>query len=189
MSDTLRGILLFLIETLFDIYLFILVIRVILSWVGTDYYHPLTQFIVKCTNFIIKPLRQYIPNYRDIELSSLLVMVVLETVKYILLGLITFGFPNILGLMILVLTDILKLFIMTFFYAIFLQAIISWVQPGSPANLVLQKFTAPVLRPFQRIIPPISGFDISPIPALIILQLINFVVISRLMAVGLDIAF
>lgn len=189
MSDTLRGTLLFLIETLFDIYLFVLIIRIILSWVNADYYHPLTQFIVKCTNFLIKPLRNIIPNYRDIELSTLLVVLILETIKYILLGLVSFGFPNIFGLIILVLADTCKLFILTFFYAIFLQAIISWVQPGSPANFILQKFTTPVLRPFQRFIPPIHGFDISPIPALIILQLINFVVISQLMAWGLDIAF
>ncbi len=189
MSDTLRGILLFLIETLFDIYIFVLIIRIILSWVNADYHHPLTQFVVKCTNFLIKPLRNMIPNYRDIEVSSLVVIMILETIKYILLGLVSFGFPNIFGLIILVLTDMLKMFILTFFYAILLQAIISWVYPGSPANVVLQKFTAPVLRPFQRLIPLIHGFDISPIPALIILQLINFVVIGQFMALGLDIAF
>lgn len=189
MSDTMRGTLLFLIETLFNIYLFVLIIRVILSWVNADYYHPVTQFIVKCTNFLIKPLRNYIPNYRDIELSTLLAIFVLEVIKFLLLAFLTFGMPNIFGLIILVLGDMLKLFVLTFFYALLLQFIISWVQPNSPANLVLQKFNAPVLAPFQRIIPIIQGFDFSFIPAMIILQLINFVVISRIMALGLGIAF
>ncbi|MFZ2314819.1 MAG: YggT family protein [Gammaproteobacteria bacterium] len=189
MSDTIRNALLFLINTIFDIYLFILVLRVILAWVGADYFTPIVQFIVKMTDFLVKPLRRYIPNYRSIEFSTIVVILVLEMIKFFIVGLLTFGLANIIGLIIMAFSDFLKLVLMAFFYAILFQAILSWVQPTSPMNRVLVQFTAPILRPFQRICPTINGFDISPIPALIVLQLLIMIVVTPLMALGMGVAF
>ena len=81
--------------------------------------------------------------------------------------------PSILFLLSLAFIASIRLLLQTFFYAILLQAIISWFQPGrTPATEVLYHLTSPILIPLQRIIPPISGFDITPIPALLLLQLL-----------------
>ncbi len=189
MSDTLRATLLFFISTVFDLYLFILIIRIILAWVDSDYYNPITQFVVKFTSFLVKPLRHYLPNYRGLEVSTLLIILLVEMIKFMLIALLSFGFPNIFGLIILALGDALKLFIQTFFYSILLQAILSWVQPGSSISQDLNRFTSPILRPLQRLIPPIGGFDISPIPALILLQLLIIIVVNPMLAYGLGLAF
>lgn len=189
MAGTLNNAFLFLVNTLFNVYLFILCIRLILAWVGADYHEPLTQFIVRFTNFIVKPLRRYVPNFRDLETSTLILILAIEAIKFFFLAILSFGLPNIFGLLIFAFADTLRLFITTFFYAILLQAIISWIQPQSPINYVLTKFCSPVLRPLQRIIPPINGFDITPIPAFIILQLLIIVLVDPLIAIGWKFAF
>lgn len=189
MSEALRAALLFLVTTVFNLYLFMLIIRVILVWIGANYYEPVTQFIVKVTDFIVKPLRNLIPNYRGIEFSSLVIILALEIIKFLIISLLSFGFPNIFGLIILAIADSIKLLLEAFFYAILLQAILTWIQPGAPINYLLARFTAPIMNPIRRVIPPIAGVDISPIPALIILQLLIILIVNSLMGIGLGVAF
>jgi YggT family protein len=185
MSVTLRQALTFLVDTIFDIYAFILIIRLILAFVQADYYHPLTQFVVKASSFIIKPLRRFIPNWHDIEFSTLVVIFILECIKYAIIAFLLTPYHHIVGIPILAIANMLKLIINTFFYGILLQAILSWVQPQSPANQLLLQFNSPIMRPLQRIIPPIGGIDISAIPALIILQLLLVVVVQPMTFFGL----
>ena len=76
-------------------------------------------------------------------------------------------------------------------WAIIISAILSWLVAFDVINLrnrfvynvahVLEAVTRPVLRPFQRIIPPLGGVDISPIVVLLILQGIR-AVLPKLMA-------
>jgi YggT family protein len=184
----LQGGLAFLITTLFDLYLFLLIIRVMLAFAGANYYDPITQFVVRCTDFIIKPLRRVIPNYRGIEISTVLLIFVLDFLKYALLAVLSIGMISTLGLLIIAAADTLKLFLQTYFYAIILQAILSWVQPSSPVNSLLYRVTAPIMRPIQRLVPTVGGVDISPIPAMILLQLTIIMVVNPLMAVGLGVS-
>jgi len=64
--------------------------------------------------------------------------------------------------------------------AIIVSAILSWLVAFDVINLrnafvanlahFLDAVTRPVLRPFQRIIPPLGGVDITPIIVLLIIQ-------------------
>jgi YggT family protein len=75
-------------------------------------------------------------------------------------------------------TDLVSMMIDVFFYAILVQALISWINPQShnPINQVLASVTAPVLRPVQKFIPPLGGMDISPIFAMIGLKVIEMLI-------------
>jgi YggT family protein len=65
-------------------------------------------------------------------------------------------------------------------WAIIISAILSWLVAFDVINLrnrfvysiahFLDAVTRPVLRPFQRIIPPLGGVDITPILALLVIQ-------------------
>lgn len=189
MSDTMRAAALFLINTLFNLYLFILIIRLILVWVRTDYFNPVTQFIVKLTDFIIKPLRRVIPNIKSLETATLTLVFVLEMIKYFFLTWMSIGYPAWAGLPVLAIADILALIIQTFTYAIIVQAILSFVQPMSPIMYILARFTSPIMQPLERVIPLVGGINITPIPALLILQLLNIILVSPLMAMGQSLAF
>ena len=62
----------------------------------------------------------------------------------------------------------------TYFYAIFLYALLSLIAPGgySPLQSVLATICEPVLRPFRRLIPAVAGIDLSPLWAGIAIQAI-----------------
>ena len=65
-------------------------------------------------------------------------------------------------------------------WAIILNAVLSWLVAFDVVNLrnrfvhqfahFLDAVTRPILRPFQRIIPPLGGVDITPVIALLVLQ-------------------
>ena len=56
--------------------------------------------------------------------------------------------------------------------AIVLHAVLSWVNPHSPAAPLLDSLTRPLLRPLRRLVPPIANVDLSPLLALIGCQLL-----------------
>lgn len=171
MPGSLNNALLFLINTLFDLYLFILCARFILAWSRADYFNPITRIIIQMTQPIIAPLRRIIPNMGRMEFSTLVFIIFLEIVKIFLLIWLMIGSASLLAILLAALENTIKLFLNTFFYAIIVFVIMSWVSPGpSPLRQVLTQLSSPILRPCQRFIPPIGGLDISPIFALIVLQ-------------------
>lgn len=180
----------FLINALFDLLIFVFLIRIILVAIRADYFNPLSQIIIKFTKPIITPLRRVIPNIKRIELASIFVVILLECLKFCLLGLVLTGLPNTLGLIMLAVADALRALVNLFFYAIIVQALMSWVNQGySPAANLLAKITGPVVNPFRRIIPPIGGIDISPIPAMLMLQLIIILFITPMLSLGWNMAY
>lgn len=188
MSGTSLNAILFLISCIFDFYILILIMRLVLAWVGADYHNPVTQFVVKMTSFFIKPMKKILPDIRGIETSTLVAIILVEVCKFFFITVLSFGLPNIFGLFILAIGDFLQLLIWALSIALILQVILSWVQPGSHVHQTLDKFTSPLMRPFQRVLPPVAGIDISPIPALIILQLLIIVLVNPMKGVGLGMA-
>lgn len=173
MSGSLTNAGLFLVNTLFDLYLFILCIRLLLAWVRADYFNPMTHFVIKLTEPVITPLRRIVANRGNLEMSTLSFILFLEIIKFLLISLFFDSMPDFTTLLLLAISSTLKLILSTFFYAILLQAILSWIQPGySPITQILAQLSSPILRPLQRLVPPVAGFDITAIPALIILQLL-----------------
>jgi YggT family protein len=68
-------------------------------------------------------------------------------------------------------------------FIILIRVLLSWVNinPYHPAIRILYQITDPVLQPLRRIIPPIGGtIDISPVVALIILEITHRIVVSIL---------
>lgn len=189
MPENIRNALIFLINTIFDLYLIILILRLVLSYVGANYFDPIVQFVTKCTDFIVKPLRRLLPNVGRVEIASLLLVLLLELIKFYLLFLLNGFLANVLGLLLLSFADTIKLILNIFSYGILLFVIMSWVQPMSPVNRTLYQIVSPILNPIRKIIPNLGGFDISPIPALLILQLLNIILVSPLIQWGQQIAF
>ncbi|MBS0288905.1 MAG: YggT family protein [Proteobacteria bacterium] len=177
----------FLIQSLFDLYLIVLLLRFLLQYLRVDYYNPFTQFIVKATSPLIVPLRRIVPGFWGIDFATLLAIVMLTFVKVTLVMLISMHkFPSPLGLILWSLGDIFSLTINLFFYAVLISVILSWVAPlsHSPISPILFRLTEPLMRPVRKMIPPIAGFDITPIPVLIGLQLLKILIADPLTQTG-----
>lgn len=58
---------------------------------------------------------------------------------------------------------------------IVIRVIMSWVrpEPGGALGRFLFDVTDPLLRPFQKILPPLAGLDFSPILALVVIQILQ----------------
>jgi YggT family protein len=189
MFDTTQGFVLYLIVTIVDLYLFVLAIRFVLAWERANYFNPVTQFIIKLTQPIVAPVRKLIPTQAGIEFSTLAWLIVISAIKFFIILSFSTSLPNGLGILILAIADILKTFAKLIFYAIFLQAILSWFQPtNTPALQVLNQITQPILRPLRRFIPPVSMLDLTAFFALILLQIVDIFILSGLTNFGYQIA-
>jgi YggT family protein len=72
-------------------------------------------------------------------------------------------------------------------FAVFINAILSWIVMVSPRNRfvislyqVFRQITDPILAPLRRIIPLIGMMDITPIVAIVILQIVSQVLAAYL---------
>lgn len=180
----------FLINALFEAAILLFLFRFLLQAVEVDFYNPLTQFVVKFTKPVLKPL-SFIPTINRWNLAALLIMLLLESINIIINVEVEKGFmPFIPGILLWALGDLLYYFVHMFFYAIFAMAILSWLKPtgGNALMEVLYKITMPLMRPVRRIMPPIGGVDLTPIPVLIGLKFFSILLIEPVIATGMRLA-
>lgn len=72
------------------------------------------------------------------------------------------------------------------FWAILIRAVLSWVQPD-PRNPIVQfldRVTGPILYPLQRIIPPLGGIDLSPLVAMLLIELLKGLLVNAILNLG-----
>ena len=72
--------LILVIQTLGSLYLLIVLLRFILQLVRADFYNPLSQFIVKATHPLLRPMRRVIPSMGSLDLSSLVLAIIVQMV-------------------------------------------------------------------------------------------------------------
>ena len=72
--------------------------------------------------------------------------------------------------------DTLSLIVSLFTGLLIIQAVLSWMQTSSPVQHVLNQLTDPLLKPIRRLIPLVGGIDLSPLVALLLLQVLAMVI-------------
>ena len=170
----------FLIETLFGLYILIVMLRFLLQWARADFYNPISQFIVKATQAPLAPLRRVVPTVANLDLAAALFMFALKFVElWLITGLLGMS-PQIGGVAMMSIAELFGLLVNVFIFSILIQVIISWVNPGmhNPVMGLLHTLNEPLLAPARRIIPPISGLDLSPIVVIIFLQLVSMLAVA-----------
>ena len=162
---------LFLINTFFDLYLMVVLLRLWLQWARADFYNPFSQFVTKATNPFLIPLRRVIPGWGGFDFASLVLAFLVAGLKLCLVYfIVTGGFPA----MSIAVNSIVTVFKEAFnliFWVLVIRAILSWVSQGqNPIEAVMHQLSEPMLAPIRRIIPPMGGLDLSIIVLLIGLQ-------------------
>lgn len=174
----------FLVQTLFGLYITVVVIRFLLQWARADFYNPISQFVVKVTSPVLRPLRQLIPGYGGMDLASLLLAWLLKAVELALLAMLLGLGRSPLAALGWAVPGLIELVINIFLFAVLIRVILSWVNPDpyNPAVELLKRLTDPVMRPAQRLLPPIGGIDLSPMLVMIGLVLLQMLLIPPLKA-------
>ncbi len=174
----------FLVQTLFGLYITVVVIRFLLQWARADFYNPISQFVVKVTSPVLRPLRQLIPGYGGMDLASLCLAWLLKAVELALLAMLLGLDRSPLAALGWAVPGLIELVINIFLFAVLIRVILSWVNPDpyNPAVALLERLTDPVMRPAQRLVPPIGGIDLSPMLVMIGLVLLQMLLIPPLKA-------
>ena len=87
--DVLWSALYQIISLFFQIYIFIVIARALVSWVNPDPYNPIVRFLFNATEPILSRMRRYLPlQIGGIDLSPIALLVALSVVEQILLRLI-----------------------------------------------------------------------------------------------------
>jgi len=172
----------FIIDSLFSLYILAVLLRFLLQWCGADFYNPISQFLVKATHPPLKLLRRFVPSIGKIDTSSLVLVLALQMLADFSILLLKGVAISIGALTILSLTQLVSLLINIFIYAVFARAILSWLNPGTfnSASSILHSLTEPLLDTCRKFIPDMGGIDLSPLAALMLLQLAKMVILPPL---------
>jgi YggT family protein len=177
----------FLIDTLFGMYVILVLLRFLLQLTHADFYNPFSQFVVRVTNGPLLPLRRLIPGFFGIDFASAALLIMLEALKITLMALVERVVPHFTGILILSLADLIQLTLYVLIAAIFVRVLMGWVSPYGehPFTDLAIHLTEPFMRPARRLLPLISGIDLSPVLVVIGLELIAILVVQPLHHLGL----
>ena len=167
--------LIFIVDTLLSLALFVVLARLLLQWARADFRNPIAQAIVRLTNPLILPLRRVLPPIGKVDTASVVAVILVAIIKRgILFALTAYGTPSLEVWVQAIVVELVTAVLRTYFYAILLYALLSLIAPGgySPLQSVLASICEPILRPFRRLIPPIAGIDLSPLWVVIAIQAI-----------------
>lgn len=178
MPPNVTSAIVFVINALTSLYLLVLLLRFWLPWLQADFRNPLAQGILRLTSPLVIPVRRIVPPFGRLDTATILVAFIIQYIAVLLMLLIIGQTPGIVPIALTAVVKLVVLSINLFVYAIFIRIILSWISPGAynPATAIITTLTEPVLRPFQRLIPPMGGFDISPIFAIILLLAATIIV-------------
>ncbi len=177
----------YLLDTVFTLFILMVLLRFLLQMARADFYNPVCQFLVKATNPLLRPLRRVIPGMWGIDLASVLLMVALQMLAIWLMQLTGGRSMALGGLLLLSVSELLALALNVLLVTLIVQAIISWINPGAynPLVSILYSINEPLLRPVRRLLPDTGGIDFSPLVVLLLIQLAKMLVVAPLRDAGL----
>lgn len=170
--------LLFLLDVLASFFSFALLLRFFMQAFRVSFNNRLATFVVELTNWLVRPLRRLLPGFWGLDLASLLPACLLQVAfAFVLLSLrspwpLSADADLLLFALWRGVLATVRLSLYLFIGALLVQAVLSWVNPYSPLSQPLAQFTQPVLRPIQRLVPPIGAVDLSPLIAIVLAQLV-----------------
>lgn len=187
LADVLR----FLLDTGFDLLASAFFLRFWMQWARAPFNSPLAQAVLRITRFAVHPLRRVLPGFGGLDWASLLAMLLTLCLSETLIRLVQ-GFPFLVAgadilprLALLGLAASLEVAVYVLMGLVIVQAVLSWVNPYSPHAPMIYGLTAPLLTPLRRIVPPISGIDLTPLAALVLLQLLLIAPVNLLRGAAL----
>ena len=178
-------ILSFLLESFFFVLIAAALLRAWMNWTRVNMRAQPGIFVMAVTDWLVKPLRRALPKavaQSKIDWASLLAALVFAF-AYGLIWLVLFTFVlgglglaaiapvMLLSLLGLAFKMLLRVALQTMMILVIGFAILSWVQPGSPAYGLLGRLTEPLLAPFRRFVPSVGGIDLSALVLIIVLQI------------------
>ncbi|GGP85248.1 YggT family protein [Shewanella ulleungensis] len=164
----------FLINTVFDLYLMVVILRFWLQLAKADFYNPFSQFVVKATQPIVAPMRRVLPSIGSIDTSSILLALIVVILKMLVLTFIAGAGFDILTILLFSVVSVLKNAGVLLFWMLLIRAILSWFNQGyNPVVMIMTQLTEPILAPVRKILPSLGGLDLSVLVVFIAMNFLN----------------
>lgn len=176
---------LFLLQFLTGLVIFALMLRFLMRATHVDWRHPIVNFIAKITNPLCAPVNKVLTIRGRWDWSAIITALILQALVVVAIGWLvgkSFG-PALIAISSV--TEIANQLLDMAFWLIVINIVLSWLSPGyNPNTAIFIQMTQPILAPFQRLIPPIGGFDLSPIVAILTIKLLQIVVVGSIAQLG-----
>lgn len=161
----------------------VFLLRFFLQLTRADYTNPVAVAIARFTNPVVLPLRRVIPGWGGMDIASLVGAFVAQALVLVLLGVLRSGLgagamPSLKWLAIRTPFELVLMAIQLYTIMVFIRILLSWIDRGgyNPISSMLVSLTEPLLRPARKLLPPIGGFDLSPILVLVGLSVLSIFV-------------
>jgi YggT family protein len=178
----------FLIETAFDCFITLLIVRLLVQKMQMSDYNPIFRLIKKITDPVVLPTRRIVPKLRGIDMAIVAWILILGVVKSVLIFRLQWAlFPHVIGLSMVTMGQIATQWFDIYFFAILIRIMMSWISPlqRGPFAEVVFLIAEPVLHPFRRFVPSWGGIDFSPMAALLAMKLITILLFAPAIAWGM----
>ena len=176
----------FLVQTVFGLYLTMVIVRFMLQLAKADFYNPIAQTVVKLTQPLVAALQKGMPRTGRFSLATLILAILVQLLLLSVLTLIhpSIPMPNPLNLVVWSLLGLASQVLDLLFFAILASIVLSWLAPQTkhPGAYLLHQLTEPVMSPARRMLPNLGGLDFSPILVFIIINLVDMLVIQNLVS-------
>jgi len=164
------------------VYMWLVIIRAVISWVNPHPRNPIVQFLARVTDPVLDQVRRILPwRFGGIDFSPILLILVIiflnDFVVFSLKGLAR-GMPasGVLPIFIISLVRLIQGLLFALMIIVIARAVISWISPDpyNPIVRFVYGVTEPFLYPLRRLLPLIvGGFDLSPLILLVLIYLAN----------------
>ncbi|MCE8036555.1 YggT family protein [Halomonas sp. MCCC 1A11062] len=175
---------LLLVNTLINIYLFLMMLRFLLQASQADYYNPISQSVVKITQPVVRPFQGFLgPVMGRFDMATLAAAFVLKAVSIVaILQIAGIGMPPITQIAIGAIAAIANAILKIYFFALIVMIILSWVAPNAshPGALLVMQLVEPIMAPVRKVIPPLGMIDLSPIVVFIAISIVDGIVVGAL---------
>lgn len=168
----------FLLDAVAGFFCTLFLLRFMMQLARVSFAGQLGDFVVKLTNWAVKPMRRIVPGVGGVDWASLLAALWLQLMLAGLMlalssaELSADGVGSLLMILMLAVRGLIRVAVYILIGAILLQAVLSWVNPYSPMAQPASQLSRPVLDPIRRILPTISGIDLSPLVGILLLQVV-----------------
>jgi YggT family protein len=132
----------------------------------------IAQFTFTLTDWLVRPMRRVLPGVGGYDWASLIgafLIVLLASSVMLLAG------ATGQGVLLYALFRFMNWIIYGFMGLLIIEVIFSWINPHAPLAPFVHALNDPLLRPLRRMIPPVGGLDLSVLVALILLQIVQYV--------------
>lgn len=169
----------FILESIIELYAMVVLLRFVFQWHRMDFHNPVSQFVLKATNPLLRPLRKVVPGFAGQDVASLVLILVLLWLKNILIQLLFVHQAAWLASIWFAMIDSIVLLLNLYLFTILVEVIMSWVTSSgyNPLAALLYKMNQPVLGPVRRAMPDLGGIDLSPLIVLLVIQALKMLVV------------